>query len=67
MQSIELSLNVLDSASPHQMTRLCRQDERFFTDVLRDILSDQRLAVLTICTMEWCRNTVDAIIETMIK
>ncbi|WVX46970.1 Tn3 family transposase ISRsp12 [Roseobacter fucihabitans] len=45
------------------MTRLRRQGERYFTDGLRDISSDRRLAILAVCTVEWRADIADAIVE----
>lgn len=63
LQGIELPLDVLDGVPPHQVTRLRRQGERYFTDGLRDISSDRRLAILAVCTVEWRADIADAIVE----
>jgi hypothetical protein len=38
--------------------------ERYFTDGLQDIYSDRRLAILTVCTVEWPSAIADAVVET---
>jgi TnpA family transposase len=63
LQSIELPSGMFDSIPPHQITRLRRQGERYFTDGLRDISSDRRLAILAVCTVEWRAAIADAVVE----
>lgn len=63
LQSIELQADVLDSIPPHQITRLRRQGERYFTDGLQDISSDRRLAILVVCALEWRYSIADAVVE----
>ncbi|MFT4699654.1 MAG: hypothetical protein ACI9ND_000480 [Yoonia sp.] len=53
----------MDGVPPHQITRLHRQGERYFTDGLRDISSDRRLAILAVCALEWRAAIIDAIVE----
>jgi hypothetical protein len=53
----------VDGVPPHQITRLHRQGERYFTDGLRDISSDRRLAILAVCALEWRAAIIDAIVE----
>ncbi|WP_204325140.1 hypothetical protein, partial [Stenotrophomonas maltophilia] len=36
----------------------------YFTDGLRDIGTDRRLATLAVCAVEWAAATADAIVET---
>ena len=47
-----------------RVTRLRRQGERYFTDGLRDISSDRRLAILAVCVVEWRATIADAVVET---
>lgn len=63
LKGIELQVDVLDSIPPHQITRLRRQGERYFTDGLQDISSDRRLAILAVCALEWRCAIADAIVE----
>lgn len=63
LQGIKLHVDVLDSIPPHQITRLRRQGERYFTDGLQDISSDRRLAILAVCTLEWRYSIADAVVE----
>lgn len=63
MQGIELPLDVLDGVPPHRIIRLRRQGERYFTDGLRDISNDRRLAILAVCTVEWRTTIADAVVE----
>jgi len=64
LQGLGLAATALDGVLPHRITRLRRQGERYFTDGLRDISSDRRLAILVVCTVEWQDATADAVIET---
>lgn len=64
LQGIELHVDVLDSIPPHQITRLRRQGERYFTDGLQDISSDRRFAILAVCALEWRYSIADAVVET---
>jgi hypothetical protein len=43
---------------------LRRQGERYFTDGLRDITSDRRLAILATCVVEWSAAIADTVVET---
>ena len=49
---------------PHRVARLRRQGERYFTDGLRDISSDRRLAILAVCAVEWEAAIAGAVVET---
>lgn len=64
LQALGLSPDILDGIPPHRVTRLRRQGERYFADGLRDITSDRRLAILTVCTTEWAAAIADAVVET---
>lgn len=64
LQGFEFSIDVLGSIPPHRITRLRRQGERYFTDGLRDISSDRRLAILAVCVVEWRATIADAVVET---
>lgn len=64
LQKIELPDNMLDGIPPHRISRLRRQGERYFTDGLRDITSDRRLAILAVCALEWRTALADTVVET---
>lgn len=64
LQGIALSSAVLDGIPAHRITRLRRQGERYFTDGLRDITSDRRLAILAVCIVEWAAAIADTVVET---
>ena len=64
LQGIEFPVDVLDGIPPHRVTRLRRQGERYFTDGLRDISSNRRLAILAVCAVEWRAAIADAVVET---
>jgi TnpA family transposase len=51
LQGIKLPVDVLKGVPPHRIIRLRRQGERYFTDGLRDISSDRRLAILAVCAV----------------
>lgn len=64
LQGFKLKPAILNDIPPHRVTRLRRQGERYFADGLRDISSDRRLAILTVCAIEWAAAIADAIAET---
>jgi hypothetical protein len=64
LQGLNLPTAVLKGVPVHRITRLRRQGERYFTDGLRDITSDRRIAVLACCCVEWEAAIADAVIET---
>ena len=64
LQNIELSPDVLTKIPPHRVARLRRQGERYFSDGLRDISGDRRLAILAVCVVEWRAAIADAVVET---
>jgi TnpA family transposase len=64
LQGLNLPTTVLKGVPVHRITRLRRQGERYFTDGLRDITSDRRIAVLACCCVEWEAAIADAVVET---
>ncbi|WP_299085258.1 Tn3 family transposase [uncultured Ruegeria sp.] len=64
LQGLSLPSDLLSGVPPHRVTRLRRQGERYFTDGLKDITSDRRLAILAVCAVEWKAAIADAIVET---
>lgn len=64
LQNLALDPQVLAGVPPHRVARLRRQGERYFTDGLRDISTDRRLATLAVCAVEWAAMIADAIVET---
>ncbi|QBY00521.1 Tn3 family transposase [Rhodophyticola sp. CCM32] len=64
LQRIALSPEILDNIPAHRVSRLRRQGERYFTDGLRDITSDRRLAILATCVVEWSAAIADIVVET---
>ena len=64
LQGLGLCPELLGDIPPHRVTRLRRQGERYFADGLRDISSDRRLAILTVCVVEWHAAISDALVET---
>lgn len=64
LRQFELSSDLLDGVPPYRITRLRRQGERYFTDGLRNISSDRRLAILAVCVVEWKAAIADAVVET---
>lgn len=64
LQGIALSPTILDDIPAHRVARLRRQGERYFTDGLRDITSDRRLAILAACVVEWAAAIADTVVET---
>ena len=64
LQNLKLPVTVLKGVPVHRISRLRRQGERYFTDGLRDIGSDRRVAILACCAVEWEAAIADAVIET---
>ena len=64
LQGFDLPSDLLETVPPHRIARLRRQGERYFTDGLRDITGDRRLAILAVCAVEWRGAIADAVVET---
>ena len=64
LQKIALLPTILGDIPAHRVARLRRQGERYFTDGLRDITSDRRLAILATCVVEWSAAIADTVVET---
>lgn len=64
LKGIALSPATLDNIPAHRIARLRRQGERYFTDGLRNITSDRRLAILATCVVEWSAAIADTVVET---
>ena len=64
LQGFDLPSDLLETVPPHRIARLRRQGERYFTDGLRDISGDRRLAILAVCAVEWHGAIADAVVET---
>ncbi len=64
LQGIALPPAILADVPAHRVARLRRQGERYFTDGLRDITSDRRLAILAVCVVEWSAAIADTVVET---
>lgn len=64
LQRLGLSTAILKEVPPHRASRLRRLGERYFTDDLRDVSGDRRLAILAVCALEWQAGLADAIVET---
>ena len=55
LQGFDPPSDLLETVPPHRIARLRRQGERYFTDGLRDISGDRRLAILAVCARRLCR------------
>lgn len=64
LQGVALPPEILDDIPAHRVAQLRRQGERYFTDGLRDITSDRRLAILATCIVEWLAAIADTVVET---
>ena len=64
LPGFDLPSDLLETVPPHRIARLRRQGERYFTDGLRDISGDRRLAILAVCAVEWRGAIADAVVET---
>ena len=52
LQGFDLPSDLLETVPPHRIARLRRQGERYFTDGLRGISGDRRLAICAVCAVE---------------
>ena len=64
LHGFDLPSDLLETVPPHRIARLRRQGERYFTDGLRDISGDRRLAICAVCAVEWRGAIADAVVET---
>jgi TnpA family transposase len=64
LQGVAVDRSILLGVPPHRIARLRRQGERYFAGDLRDISGDRRLAILSVCTLEWRSAIADAVVET---
>ena len=64
LQSLSVPPDCLNDVPPHRITLLRRQGERYFTDGLREISEDRRLAILAVCVIEWRKAIADAVVDT---
>lgn len=64
LQHLGIDPPIIAGVPPHRISRLRRQGERYFTDGLRDIGGDRRLAILAVCAVEWKAAIADAVVET---
>ena len=64
LQGFDLPSDLLETVPPHRIARLRRQGERYFTDRLRDISGDRRLAICAVCAVEWRGAIADSVVET---
>ena len=64
LQGFDLPSDRPETVPSHRIARLRRQGERYFTDGLRDISGDRRLAILAVCAVEWRGAIADAVVET---
>ena len=64
LRAMRLDAGLLAGVPPHRVARLRRQGERYFADGVRDLNTDRRRAILTVCVIEWAIATADAVIET---
>jgi hypothetical protein len=63
LSGLALDPQLLAGIPPHRVARLRRQGECYFTDGLRDISSDRRLAILAVCAVEWEAAIADTVVE----
>ena len=65
LQGFDLPSDLLETVPPHRMSPVfAARGERYFTDGLRDISGDRRLAILAVCAVEWRGAIADAVVET---
>ena len=64
LKGLGLSPDVLAGIPPHRVARLRRQGERYFSDGIRELSSERRLAILAVCALEWRAAIADTVVET---
>ena len=64
LQRLDVPEGLFHEISPHRITRLRRQGERYFADGLRELPDNRRLAILAVCAVEWELFLADAVVET---
>lgn len=56
--------SLLEGIPEHRITWLRQQGEAYYADGLRDINENRRLAILSVCALEWKAMVNDAVLET---
>lgn len=64
LQMLDIPGSLLDRVPTHRIIWLRQQGEAYYADGLRDINENRRLAILTVCAIEWRAIINDAILET---
>ncbi|MFN7365308.1 MAG: Tn3 family transposase [Alphaproteobacteria bacterium] len=64
LQMLNIPESILDRIPIHRIICLRQQGEAYYADGLRDINEKRRLAILSVCTIEWRAIITDAILET---
>lgn len=64
LQELDIPESVLEGIPLHRIIWLRQQGEAYYADGLRDINETRRLAILTVCTIEWKAMINDAVLET---
>lgn len=64
LQTLDIPESLLDRVPKHRIIWLRQQGEAYHADGLRDINEKRRLAILTVCAIEWRAIINDAILET---
>lgn len=64
LSRLAIPASVIDGVPAHRVAHLRRQGERYYADGLREVPEARRLAILTVCAVEWRATLADAIVET---
>ena len=64
LQNLNIPESLLEGLPPHRIIWLRQQGEAYYADGLRDINEKRRLAILSVCAVEWRAMICDAILET---
>ena len=52
LQKMNISRDIIEGIPAHRISRLRRHGERYFIDDLRDMVSERRYAIMTVCILE---------------
>lgn len=64
LKNLNITESVLENIPSHRVIWLRQQGEAYYADGLRDINENRRLAILSVCVIEWKSMIIDAILET---
>ncbi len=64
IHTLKIDYNILENIPPHHITRLRQLGKSYFSHNLKEVSTQRRLAILTVCVIEWQLEIADAVVET---